>query len=369
MPLVEFYKPRKLSAKRLDRYLAGGWFRSSNGLFRNQVLCLDGQLCSVVNIRLPLDGHTFKKSHRRLLNKCSDLRIEIGPVRLCEQMEELYLQTKHRFKGFVFPELRTFLYDSLDRKVFQSYHVKVYDKEVLVAASVFDIGEIGCMSVLGLYDPRYKYLSPGILTMLLELQWAKENGYRFYYPGYVLDESTTFDYKLSLGNYQYLSNTKRWISQYDQVVQQSPVKEIEAASKQLALALHQAKIPHQRMLYKLFSLGYAYDEGTFLRHLILFVLPELSDNPFKVSVVAYDFEHQRYRLSHPWPVHDEFLAENQSEEYQDPNVYYDMILQDSLEDATYYERPEEVCYEIIRLLHRKGQTNPVGHLFLGKPST
>ncbi len=369
MPLVEFYKPRKLSAKRLDRYLAGGWFRSSNGLFRNRFLCLDGQLCTVVNIRLPLANHAFKKTHRRLLSKAKSLRIEIGPIKLCAQMEELYRRTKHRFKGFVFPELSSFLYDSLDRKIFQSYHVKVYDNEVLVAASVFDIGEHGIMSVLGLYHPEYNHISPGILTMLLEVEWGKENGFLFYYPGYVLEESSAFNYKKSLGNYQYLSNSHRWISRYDEIVKQSPVKEIEEASKELALALHQAKIPHQRMLYKLFSLGYAYPEGTFLRHVIIFVLPELSSNPFKVSLVAYDAERGLFRLSHPWPVHDEFLAMNQSEEYQDPTIYYDMILQDSMDDDMYFEEADEACAEIQRMLHKKAQRNPMGEVFMGKPSS
>lgn len=369
MPLVEFYKPRKLSAKRLDRYLAGGWFRSSNGLFRNHILCLDGQLCTVVNIRLPLVNHRFKKSHQRLLKKAENFRVEIGPLKLCTQMEELYHHTKKRFKGFVFPELSSFLYDSLNRKIFSSYQVKVYDNEVLVAASVFDLGESGCMSVLGLYDPRYKAVSPGILTMLLEVQWANENGFKYYYPGYVLDESNTFDYKLSLGDYQYLSKSKRWIKDYQRILDDSPVKRIEAASQELALALHQAKIPNQRMLYKLFSLGYAYPEGTFLRHLVIFVLPELSENPFKVSVVAYDYEHDGFRISHPWPVHDDFLAENQSEEFQDPSVYYDMILQDSLEDEHFFESPVAACVEISRLLLRKGQHPSVGQMFMGKAST
>jgi len=368
MPLVEFYKPHKLSPKRLDRYLAGGWFRSSNGLFRNRILCLDGRLCSVVNIRLPLKDHSFKKPHKRLLNKCADLRVEIAPLAICAQMEGLYYLTRHRFKGFVFPELNSFLYDFLDRKIFRSYHVKVYHNNLLIAASVFDVGERSCMSVLGLYDPEYKHLSLGILTMLLEIQWAKEQGHTHYYPGYVLDETSTFDYKKSLGTYEYLSETKRWIKDYNKVVSQSPVIELDAKTRELALALHRTKIPHQQLLYKLFSLGYAYPQGTFLRHPIIFILPELSDNPFKVSVVAYDYERKCYRVSHPLPVHDEFLAQNQSEEYQDPHLYYDMILQDSLEDDMLFTKPADACQEILRLLNKKSHRNPLDRLFLGKPS-
>ncbi|HCS20880.1 MAG TPA: hypothetical protein DIW47_10050, partial [Bacteroidetes bacterium] len=302
MPLVEFYKPRSLSKLRLDKYLASGWFRSSNGLFRNRLLCLDGKLCSVVNIRLPLKHHTFSRSQQRLLKKTEHFRIEIGPLILCAQMNGLYAFTKSRFKGFVFPKLHSFLFDYMDRDVFSSWHVKLYDGQRLVAASVFDFGKTGVMSVLGMYDPEYKSFSPGILTMLHEIRWAKEQGFSRYYPGYVLDEAPTFDYKLSLGKYEYLGSSGRWTGDYEKIVADSPVHPINIGTNELERALIAAKIPHQRLLYKLFSLGYAYPEGTFSRHAIIFVLPELSDNPFKISIAAYDHEKDLYRLSHPLPV-------------------------------------------------------------------
>lgn len=355
MELVEFYKPRSLSRKRLDRYLAGGWFRSSNGLFRNRILCLDGKLCTVVNIRLHLQEHQWSKSQRRLLNKMDQYRVEIGPLKISRDMEQLYLKTKHRFKGFVFPDLHSFLYDFMDKKIFHSYQVRVYDGQQLIAASIFDCGEKGLMSVLGLYDADYKKISPGMLTMLLEMQWAKAKGFQYYYPGYVLHESESFNYKRQLGDFHFLNENHRWTKNYKSVVKSSPVPQLQAKSEQLAKALKQANIPFNQLYYKLFALGYAYPPGTFVRHPIIFILPELSDNPFKISIAGYDEESDSFRLSHPLPVQDEFLAQHQSKEFLDTNLYYDLVLQDSLEDQYPFFSVSELVEEIQRRLKKSSQ--------------
>lgn len=366
MALVEFYKPRRLSARRLDAYLAKGWFRSSNGLFRNQALCLSGQLCTIVNIRVRLAKHTPSRSHARLLRKTVGFRVEIGALQICAQMEELYQQTSERFKGFVFPDLHSFLYDFHNRQIFQSLHVKVYDGKKLVAASVFDTGEKAMMSVLGVYDRQYKHLSPGILTMLHEMEYGKREGYSFYYPGYVLHESSEFNYKLTLGNYEYLNSKHRWVPDYDEVVKDSPVNGIVTENDQLEEALRQAHIPHQRLMYKLFSLGYAYPKGTFLRNPIIFILPELSDNPFKISLAAYDPEDASFQLSHPLPVHDNYLSENQSLEFQDPSVYYDLVLQDCPEETESFGDAANLAHVIQQRLSQKAIRMPHSHIYLGK---
>ncbi|MDX5431233.1 MAG: arginyl-tRNA--protein transferase 1 [Bacteroidota bacterium] len=364
--MVEFYKPLRLSAKRLDRYLAGGWFRSSNGLFRNQILCLDGQLCTVVNIRLPLRNLRFGKSQRKILNRSRRCTIEIAPLRIDEELDALYQLTKSRFKGFVFPNLSSFLYDFFDRAIFKSFTVRVYHEGKLIAASVFDCGEKSIMSVLGIYDPEYSDWSPGKLTMLLEIQWAMQNGFHHYYPGYVLHESRSFDYKTSLGKYQFLGAKNRWTYDYQKAIQASPVAEINAKSKILEEALHELNIPCKRLLYKLFSLGYAYEEGSFVRYPIIFVLPELSENPFKICLAAYHLESDSYHISQPIPVHDEFLAAHQSLEFQNADVYYDLVLQDNLEDRFEYASAKQLAQNFHALWSKRGNRSGLKSMALGK---
>ncbi len=366
MSLVEFYKPRSLSPARLDRYLASGWFRSSNGLFRNKLLCLEGKLCQVVNIRMRLEDFQPGKSQRRLLRKSRSLKVEVGPLEICNGMENLYQYTRKRFKGFIFPNLQAFLYDFHNRRVFKSMHVKVYEGKQLIAASIFDCGKDSVMSVLGIYHPAYKHLSPGILTMLQEVLWAEEQGKKFYYPGYVLKESDSFDYKLSLGTFEYLSDKNRWTPDYDKALRNSPATRINEQSYLLEKALEEANIPHQRLLYKLFSLGYAYPAGTFVRSPVIFILPELSDNPFKISMCAYDKENGSFRLCHPIPVQDNYLSENQSEEFRDHETYYDMILQDSPEDHLYFKDTEDLCSYLTLQLQKRNTRHHGVELYISK---
>ena len=69
--MIQHYNPRSLSPARLDKYLASGWFRSTNILYRSEILCLDGGIFAPVNIRLKLSEYTFSKSLRKIYSKNS----------------------------------------------------------------------------------------------------------------------------------------------------------------------------------------------------------------------------------------------------------------------------------------------------------
>ena len=65
--LVQTHFPRSLSRSRYDQYLASGWFRGSVMLYKMDLLCIDEQLFSVVNIRMNLHHHepTARARHCR----------------------------------------------------------------------------------------------------------------------------------------------------------------------------------------------------------------------------------------------------------------------------------------------------------------
>ena len=67
--LVQTHFPRQLSRVRYDQYLASGWFRGAVMLYKMDLLCLDNELYSVVNIRLNLEKFGFRKGQRKLLRK------------------------------------------------------------------------------------------------------------------------------------------------------------------------------------------------------------------------------------------------------------------------------------------------------------
>ena len=74
--LVQTHFPRKLSRSRYDQYLASGWFRGSVMLYKMNLLCIDDEVYSVVNIRLNIEEFKHKKRQRKLLRKAEE-RFEI----------------------------------------------------------------------------------------------------------------------------------------------------------------------------------------------------------------------------------------------------------------------------------------------------
>jgi arginine-tRNA-protein transferase len=87
--------------------------------------------------------------------------------------------------------------------VYNTYEFTVYDGAKLVAVSYFDLGEDSIASILGFYDPEYKAHSLGLYTMLMEVEYGKIQGFKYFYPGYVVPGYDRFEYKLRIGPVDY----------------------------------------------------------------------------------------------------------------------------------------------------------------------
>lgn len=294
--IVQTHFPQKLSAKRYDQFLASGWFRGSVMLYKMDLLCLEDDLYSVINIRINLEKHTLRRSLKRIARKGHDkFTVEIAPVQLTAEKEKLYAKQKKKFQGFIHNSLHDFLYSGFRNTVFDTYEVSVYDENKLIACSYFDLGEKSVASLLGIHDPEYGQYSLGIFTMLMEIEFAKLNEFKWYYPGYILNENKGFDYKLRLGNYEYYNSNKRWaqFSQFDskQVVSNRVKQMNELLEKELSLK----GVAYKKWLYPYFGIGYMNMwDVSFLK---LPILMEISRNDNrKILFIGYSFDDQEYQL-------------------------------------------------------------------------
>jgi arginine-tRNA-protein transferase len=93
------------------------------------------------------------------------------------------------------PNLESFLGDRPNKVPCENVTVGVYEGSRLVAASFLDLGGEGVSSVYGIFDPVDSWRSLGILTMLYEIEYARERGCKYYYPGYACHEASPYDYK------------------------------------------------------------------------------------------------------------------------------------------------------------------------------
>lgn len=293
--LVQTHFPQKLSPKRYDHYLASGWFRGSVMLYKMDLLCLENNLYSVINIRLNLEKHLLKKSLSKIKRRGkAKFRIEIGNVQLNDQKDELYALQKYKFQGFIHESLQDFLYSGFRNTVFDTKEICVYDGDCLIACSYFDLGEKSMASLLGLHHPDYANFSLGIFTMLMEIEFAKEHGFKWYYPGYILNEDQGFKYKLRLGNYEYYNTNKRW-SNYTQFDPQDTVSDrINQLNNLLEAKLIENEIAYKKWLYPYFGIGYMNMwDISFLKTPVLI---ELAQSNIHKLIAAYDVDEEEYQL-------------------------------------------------------------------------
>lgn len=287
----------RLTPHKLDRLLAAGYFRNTNIMFQSQVLCLDGRLCDVVNVRLPLETYLPPKKIAKIASKVEQqFRITTGKATITPQKEALYYLHRQRFKGFQFKGLHQMLYGDSPVRIFDTYEICIYDGDQLIAYSFFDVGNKSIASILGVFDDRYKKYSLGIYTMYAEIKQALAAGFQYYYPGYVLDGVPQFDYKLSLGEHEYfLWNEKRWIVKAELSAVEKAGERLTKGLGKIASLLERAEIAYEYRLYPFFSLGYLSlsNYQFYVRSPMHLLLPELSGKD-KFILLEYDTDTGRY---------------------------------------------------------------------------
>jgi arginyl-tRNA--protein-N-Asp/Glu arginylyltransferase len=297
--LVQYYYPFSLSPSRLDRYLSAGWFRNSIMLFRSRLLCMEGDLFNVVNIRLPLQDYTLSKANRKLLRKNKELfTYSINRASINVEKERLYEAHKPRFKGFIYNDLHQFLYSDTISSVFHTYEIEVKDSNgKLVALSYFDKGQQSMASLLGIYDPEYSKYSLGTFTMLLEMEYALKMDFKFYYPGYIFDKPSVFDYKLRLGNYEYYDWRGKWKPYTDFKQVESFSGHLKAKVNQLKSELNHSGIKFSEKIYPLFPLGYM--DKTIDPFVKSPMFLQIDNSPFykKEVLFEYNADEDKYSVS------------------------------------------------------------------------
>lgn len=349
--LVQTYFPRRLSPARYDLYLASGWFRGSVMLYKMGMLCMEGDIQSVVNVRLDLRTFEPTKGQRKVVSRGNrKFRTEIRKARLNDQKEALYQQHKGRFKGFIHHSLADYLYSGFITSVFDTHEVAVYEGDELVAVSFFDIGHRAMASLLCVYHPDYARYSLGKYTLLLELMYAAEHNLQWYYPGYVLTPSNSFDYKLELGDFQYYNLNKRWVKLRDEKPKRTLGQRFKSAMSALEDGLRDAGVEHKSWLYPFFTMGFLeYWEVKFLPHPAFIEIPFGRPNQ-ELLIASYDLESETYRLMLGKSAEEYYHLLNMevsADFFEGSDYFMDLMRVAQLILAT--AKPEELISTVVRI--------------------
>ena len=250
-----------IAPEQLDAYLSTGWRPAGQGIYTAEFLRTDNeQIYGCIQLRLPLAGFTFKKRHRKLLRRNAQrFRFTLEPA----EAPDLELEELNQRYLAIHPEKTR---DSLDHHVIGEHQIKaldtqvirVYEGDKLVAFSYFDLGRQTAYTKAGIYDPEYAAHSLGIYTMLLEIEWLRDQGVRYYHPGYVAPRFPAFDYKMQFGDMEYFQlSTGQWLP-YDRDHPEDPYDLIQAALTQVQTELTGTGITGRLMEYPSYTACYHY---------------------------------------------------------------------------------------------------------------
>lgn len=303
---AEKHYPETIRPEELDAYLAQGWYRMGQTIFTTHFLCFGETFYSAVWVRLHLEKYRFRKSLRRIIRRNHhEFRTFFRKATIDREREQLYQRYKASFPGLLAPTLRDSLLDGEEMNIYNTHEVAVYHGKQLVAVSYFDLGHKSVASIMGMYDPDYQNYSLGFYTMLMEIAYAQEHNFEFYYPGYVVPGYARFDYKLRIGDVDYFDLGSEAWRPYQKLSQEEiPLLKMERKLQELQQVLHRDQLSSRTMYYPLFEVNlFGFWRTNFFDHpVFLHCSPHRLDNRHLVAV--FDVREDAYALYECSPFDD-----------------------------------------------------------------
>ncbi|MCB0527871.1 MAG: arginine-tRNA-protein transferase [Lewinellaceae bacterium] len=193
-----------------DKFCEDGWCYWADLIFRRNFWEWRGQPCRVILLRIRLKDFTFSKSQRKCLRRNEDLRIERKSIHISSAHEELFERHARRF-AYNRP-MSIYGFFSFFSSIMPCFGVQfeVYRRNKMLATSYFHMGRNSMAGNYCIHEPAEAQRSLGTFTMLKEIEFAIESGREFYYPGFVYDLPSEFDYKLNFNNLEYFDWWGNW---------------------------------------------------------------------------------------------------------------------------------------------------------------
>jgi arginine-tRNA-protein transferase len=200
-PYFDSIVPLSISGQALDQLLAFGWYRMHQTLFTCSHIGTADQH-RVHWLRFEVGQIKVHASHLRIRKKNRPFHFTIESLgtldpRAIELYQRYYASID--FDGASSIQQCLWGDDDHTQNIFNTKCVSVFDESKLIAVGYFDCGDRGAASILHCYDPDYHRYSLGKFLILLTLDYLRTQDYRYYYPGYVVEDLRKMDYKLFVG--------------------------------------------------------------------------------------------------------------------------------------------------------------------------
>jgi len=185
---------RRLSREEFDRRLETGNRRQGRLLYRTQ--CPACSACEP--IRVIVDKFVPGKTQRRVLRQGERaFRVEFGPPELTRDRVALYNRHK-QVRGLMRDDgalgasgYEAFLVDTCC----ETFELRYFVDDKLVGVAVVDRGDDALSAVYTYYDPDYEHLSPGVFSVLTQIELCRRWGLSHLYLGLYVEGCSRMTYK------------------------------------------------------------------------------------------------------------------------------------------------------------------------------
>ena len=192
MPLL--CPTRKLTPSELDVQLAAG--RRRSGSFVYYTACPTCSACEPA--RLHVQRFQMSRSMKRVL-KMGDQRLGLRIGLPSGDASRLDLFNRHRLQRNLAASNDAYTVDDFHGFLVESccdtYELSFWDRELLVACTIVDVGLESVSAVYTYFDPCYADLSPGTYSILKQIEWTAELGKRYLYLGMYVADNQHLRYK------------------------------------------------------------------------------------------------------------------------------------------------------------------------------
>jgi arginine-tRNA-protein transferase len=179
----------------MDGLWAAGWWHLGPTFFRRAFLEWRGRMEPLLHLRIDLQRFELSRSQRRTLRRNASLRVHVKAAEVDDTQRDMFDRHRLRFAEGAPESLDSYLGPSPATKPVPIAMFRLFDGSSLIAASYLAQGTDSVASLYGIFEPNEAHRRLGICTMLLEIEHARQQGFRYYYPGYALVEASCLDYK------------------------------------------------------------------------------------------------------------------------------------------------------------------------------
>jgi leucyl-tRNA---protein transferase len=194
-----------LKSKSLDKLLRLGFRHFGDNFFRYSHVNHEGEIATVLPLRINLNNFYLSKGLRKIKKKNESSNQILTNITLREEIIDLFESHKTKFKFGVPETIYNFLGDFPEENYpCEVLQLEVSENKKVYSVSYLDIGDESTSSVYGMYDFNFSKRSPGIYTMILEIEYSLLYNKKYYYSGYCYDIPSYYDYKKNFKGLEYL---------------------------------------------------------------------------------------------------------------------------------------------------------------------